>query len=302
MDDLISVIIPCYNAKKTIEKCVYSILQQDYSNFEIIAVNDGSNDTTLNILRKLSEKDGRISVINQTKSGGVSAARNIGLKRARGEYISFVDADDYIEKTFLSKLKTFIKGADFSVCYFSSSLGDIEHSTNVNSIGELFEEMMVPRENIAAFVWNRLYRSEIIRNNGICFDENVYACEDTLFNFKYILHSHTVGICKEHLYHYIINSSSAMFGETFNDRKISANLAYRYMLDHAQNKSQKQWVEIAAMWFNLILKRQIYNSKYSVSPKDMNTINRMLGLNSRAFMRAPIPAKYKVAYPIWKNR
>ena len=93
---LLSVIIPCYNCQNTIEKCINSILEQTIIDFEIIAVNDGSKDSTLSILKKMSERDKRIVVIDKENSGP-SSARNTGLDIAQGEYIGFVDSDDYIE-------------------------------------------------------------------------------------------------------------------------------------------------------------------------------------------------------------
>lgn len=301
MDDLVSIIIPCYNAETTLEKCINSILRQDYCAFEIVAVNDGSTDQTRELLNRLSNKDGRIIVIDK-ENGGVSVARNAGLQMAHGKYIAFVDADDCVEEQFLRKLVLNIEDADFSVCLYSCSIGHYVSSTNVSTLDDLFQEMMIPRNNIAAFVWNRLYRGEIIRNNSLHFMENVFACEDTLFNFQYMMCSQRFGICKEPLYYYNINNSSAMFNKKFNKRKISANIAYEYMLDHSKNQSQRQWVEIAAMWFNLILKRQLYNSNYKASEEEINSINKMLKLNSKAFMGAPIPVKYKLAYPFWKIR
>ena len=301
MGRLISVIVPCYNAEKTIERCICSLSRQDYKEIEIIAINDGSSDDTYRILQRCCEKEDRLIIINQTNAG-VSAARNIGMQAARGEYYSFVDADDFVEPDYLSKLATYINGADISLCYYSSALTDIKHSQNYESVNNLFREMMVPQENIAAFVWNRLYRASIIQENELNFDESVFTCEDTLFNYRYMQYVSRVGICREYLYHYIINNCSAMFGLSFNRKKITANIAYEYMLNDSSGKSYRKWVEVAAMWFNLIMKRQIYNSSYKPTTEEITSINRMLGLNVKAFMSAPIPAKFKIAYPIWKMR
>ena len=93
----ISIIIPAYNCEKYIERCVKSILCQTYHNLEIIVINDGSKDNTIKVLKKLGNEDNRIVVINKENTG-VSDTRNLGLEKATGDYIGFVDSDDYIEK------------------------------------------------------------------------------------------------------------------------------------------------------------------------------------------------------------
>ena len=301
MSRMVSVIVPCYNASGTLERCIRSLLDQTYGDFEIITVNDGSSDGTSDVLRRLSEEDDRIIVLDQ-ENAGVSAARNNGMKVAHGEYISFVDADDYVEPVFLERLTDCISDADISVCHYMTEAADEGRSSDTVSVEDLYREMFLPQDNIAAFVWNRLYRSSIIKELALEFDEKIYACEDTLFNFMYMKNVSKAGICMEYLYHYMINPDSAMFGKDFNERKISANKAYGYMLKEAAGKPQKILVEAAAMWFNLILKRQIYKSRYVPEPEELATINRMLRLNARAFMEAPIPLKYKAASPSSRSR
>lgn len=301
MNRMVSVIVPCYNAAGTVERCIRSLLDQTYGDFEIITVNDGSSDGTSDVLRRLSEEDDRIIIIEQENSG-VSAARNNGMKIAQGEYISFVDSDDYVEPIFLERLTDCISDADISVCHYITETVDAVRPSETVSVEDLYREMFLPQDNIAAFVWNRLYRSSIVKELALEFDEKIYACEDTFFNFMYMKNVSKAGICKEYLYHYVINPESAMFGKDFNARKISANKAYGYMLNEAAGKPQKSLIEAAAMWFNLILKRQIYKSRYVPAPEELATINRMLRLNVRAFIEAPIPLKYKVAYPYWRSR
>lgn len=301
MGDLISIIIPCYNAEKTIGKCISSLLNQTYNNLEIIVINDGSTDKTGDKLQHISDKDDRITILDQVNSG-ISSARNSGMKVAKGDFYSFVDADDYVEPDYLSKLFSNISGADLALCRYSSQTGSTNCHHNVITVEDVFREMMVPQENIAAFVWNRLYRASIIRDHKMIFNEAVYACEDTLFNFQYMQYVRKVGVCGEILYHYVINDSSTMFRKSFNEKKITANIAFKYMLRNSREKKYRRWVEVAAMWYNLILKKQIFGSQYIATSKEMETINKMLSLDSRAFMAAPIPIKYKLAYPIWRIR
>ena len=115
----ISIIVPVYNVEKYIERCIVSIISQDYENFELILINDGSTDRSPEIIEEWVKRDSRIKAIH-TENNGVSAARNIGVERASGEYISFIDSDDYIEKDMFSVLnyQMTIHSADIGICNF----------------------------------------------------------------------------------------------------------------------------------------------------------------------------------------
>ena len=104
MEELVSIILPIYNAEKYLERCLESIITQTYANIEIILINDGSTDNSINIIKEYAIKDSRIIIIDK-ENEGVSVARNIGILKARGKYICFVDADDYIEKSMIEKMK-----------------------------------------------------------------------------------------------------------------------------------------------------------------------------------------------------
>ena len=117
MDKLVSVIVPIYNVEKYLEKCLKSIINQDYQNIEILLINDGSTDSSLKICEKYKKMDKRITIINK-KNGGLSSARNVGLAYANGEIISFIDSDDYIEKCMLSDMMKVYElyNADIVIC------------------------------------------------------------------------------------------------------------------------------------------------------------------------------------------
>lgn len=114
---LVSVIVPAYNAEQTVEKCIESLLRQSWRNIEVLAVDDGSTDRTAEIVRRLGERDGRVLLLQQ-KNGGTSAARNLGLSRATGEYLLFVDADDYVDSDYIERLvqRAVSTGADLVLC------------------------------------------------------------------------------------------------------------------------------------------------------------------------------------------
>ena len=122
MDKLISVIIPIYNSEKYIKKCIESIINQTYKNIEVILINDGSTDNSEEICNQYASEDGRIKVINTTNKG-VSASRNIGLKNATGDYISFIDCDDYVDKDlYLDVITTIKEHKDIDLIKYQFSL------------------------------------------------------------------------------------------------------------------------------------------------------------------------------------
>lgn len=171
MDSLISVIVPVYNVEQYLRRCVHSILKQTYGNFELILVDDGSTDHSGAICDELSSEDGRIIVLHQS-NGGLSAARNGGLAVAGGEYIAFIDSDDYIEENMLFTLLSRIRqnDADMAICGYAKWLEDKDSIIypEVN-----FSERVIGRE--AAFsllfsrelsvlmpvAWNKLYKRKL---------------------------------------------------------------------------------------------------------------------------------------------
>lgn len=297
----ITVAIPCYNGEKTIERCVESILAQTYTNYELLIINDGSKDNTPAVIEELAKKDGRIRIITQ-ENRGLSATRNRGIEEAKGEYISFIDADDYICPDYLDRLYTAITatGADLAVCkYYTSEQPDKDGGVYTIDRSTMYKELLIPNDNIAAFAWNRLYKLDIINDTGLRYDARIYGNEDALFNYQYLKYCDKVAVVDKALYHYIINTGSIMFSKGYNPKRILANMAFDYMLEDAAGQPYLEYVQVGAMWYNLILKRRIILSKARIPDSEMKSINKMLRLNPAAFMKASVPLKYKLALPFW---
>ena len=300
-DVQITVAIPCYNGEKTIERCVESILAQTYTNYELLIINDGSKDNTPAVIEELAKKDSRIRIITQ-ENRGLSATRNRGIEEAKGEYISFIDADDYICPDYLDRLYTAITatGADLAVCkYYTSEQPDKDGGVYTIDRSTMYKELLIPNENIAAFAWNRLYKLDIINDAGLRYDARIYGNEDALFNYQYLKYCDKVAVVDKALYHYIINTGSIMFSKGYNPKRILANMAFDYMLEDAAGQPYLEYVQVGAMWYNLILKRRIILSKARIPDSEMKSINKMLRLNPAAFMKASVPLKYKLALPFW---
>lgn len=176
---LISVIVPVYRVEKYLERCVKSILSQTYKNLEVILVDDGSPDQCPAICDACAEKDARVKVIHQ-ENKGLSGARNAGIDAASGEYLAFVDSDDYVSPHFIEELYQLLQdtGCAIGQCRFSYVKGDglVEEGDSAFCIyrGEsLMEQLYGPEEKATCFVvaWNKLYWAELFKETGIRYPE-----------------------------------------------------------------------------------------------------------------------------------
>lgn len=194
-NDLISVVVPCYNVEKYLEKCVQSIVCQTYTNLEIILVDDGAKDSTPQLCDKLALTDSRIKVIHKA-NGGLSDARNAGLAVASGKFITFFDSDDWIEPDTIKKAyeKMLVDNLDLVVWgYVADFVDDNETVLNsrkcmVNGICEKGNADVLTKKNtlgLSGYAWNKLYKTNIIKENNLVFDKGISLVEDILFNSKY---------------------------------------------------------------------------------------------------------------------
>lgn len=209
MDDkLVSVIIPAYNAAVFIESTINSVLCQTYENFEIIVVNDGSVDNTLDIVTRIAEKDPRVKVFTQ-ENGGVSAARNTALSKASGEYITCVDADDSLPKNGIETLVGLMRDdVDFVVCSHNeirfSSTPHIEKPCEFTKqeINDNFRDF----DRSVWWPWGKLLRRSIIEENNLRYDINITFGEDHVFNLLYAKHMKGKAVISDKVaynYHFI---------------------------------------------------------------------------------------------------
>lgn len=184
----ISVIIPVYNVEAYLSECLDSVINQTFKDIEIICVNDGSTDNSLDILRTYAEKDPRIKVINQTNQG-LSVARNTGIKKACGEYISFIDSDDFINVNLYETLSKYFPAE--MICFNAQAFGDnfipekLQKTLKCRQNGwQKVSDKLIFKTNVHA--WNKLFKTEIIKNNNIKFPEGLYF-EDFVFLWDYML-------------------------------------------------------------------------------------------------------------------
>lgn len=214
MDEkLVSVIIPAYNIEDYIGRCLDSVISQTYKNLEIIVVDDGSRDHTGEILDNYAKKDRRIKVIHK-ENGGVSSARNKGIKAAEGDYIGFIDGDDLIEPEMYKTLVDLLEeeNADISHCGYQMVFPDridYYHNTGKKKIQTTEEGLkdLLSGEMIEPGLVNKLYKKELIKNCRL--DETVKINEDLLMNYQLFKLSKKSAYYDITPYSYMIRSSSA---------------------------------------------------------------------------------------------
>lgn len=190
----VSIILPIYNAEATLARCIKSLLCQSYTNFEIIAINDGSTDNSLNILNKLATTDNRIKIFSQKKSG-VSIARNLGLRSAHGEYITFCDADDEVLSNWLLTMINNISTRDFiatGITFIKQDGSEYKRNPCLSDITDSLSSkdliINLISNEVFGFLWCKLFRKDIIINNRILFDPNISFREDELWCVNYLSH------------------------------------------------------------------------------------------------------------------
>lgn len=263
---MISIIVPVYNVEKYLKKCLDSLVNQTYKNIEIICINDGSTDHSLDILNEYANKDKRIIIINK-KNGGISESRNMGIAKASGEYIMFVDSDDWInletcQKSLDAILKYSVDVVMWSYVreYDDRSLPKIIFDKDIyfdekntkekiyrRFFGLLKEELMQP-ENADAIVtvWGKLYKSELILNNNIKFvdTKEIGTCEDGLFNIEVFKYAKNLYFIKQNLYHYRKINTSFTSGYKNNLYNKWNNL-YTMMENHIQKNNLDESFQLA---------------------------------------------------------
>lgn len=196
MQPEISVIIPVFNAEKYIRKCIDSLLCQTFNDFELLLINDGSNDGSETIIDEYQEKEARVKAIHK-KNTGVSSTRNFGIKEAQGNYIVFIDSDDYVSIDYLKKLYEYHED-DFVVSGYqqfgATDTGYIPSPykiTKTEKDKREFEKLLA-HGYITRTCWAKLFKKSILDLYGILFPEDLFFCEDSTFVFNYLSHCETV--------------------------------------------------------------------------------------------------------------
>ena len=216
MEPTVSIIVPVYNAEHTIPRCIESILNQEYSDFELLLVNDGSTDGSGAVCDAYAARDARIRVIHKENTG-VSDTRNTALDQARGTYLQFLDSDDWITPDATSSLVRAAESAqcDLVVSDFYRVVGE-----RVSQKGDIDDDGVMTREEYAAHMmenpadfyygvlWNKLYRRSIVETHHLRMDPEISWCEDFMFNLEYIRYAETFRALQVPIYYYVKTKGS----------------------------------------------------------------------------------------------
>ncbi|MFV0577641.1 MAG: glycosyltransferase family 2 protein [Fusobacterium ulcerans] len=245
LSDLISVIVPVYNVEKYLERCLNSIIDQTYKNIEIICINDGSNDSCGDILKIYNKKDNRVKIIEQ-ENQGLSSARNTGLVAAGGEYIFFVDSDDWLPLNALELLYKKIKkdnsdiviGTIVKVYLNKSKKYVLKNLEEKIYSSEEYLKYSMKNKNFTANVVNKLYKTKIIRKYNICFEKEVLF-EDFLFTIQYLIYSKKISILNNDIYYYCLTRKDSIVNKvTQKDLDALENISEIERFLKTENKSK----------------------------------------------------------------
>lgn len=284
----ISIIIPVYNAEKTLERCVNSILSQDFTDFELILVDDGSSDKSGQLCQAFASRDSRVRVFHQN-NGGVSSARNVGLDNASGKWITFCDSDDYVLPGWLSNFILISEGYDLIVQGFQTPYpypwldNEAEHCFSFS--GPIRAGLLqLHNKNILGYLWVKMFKSEIISRYKIRFNTDIYLQEDEEFLLKYAHYCRNMISTKQLGYYYTppytykykdkrnyFLTAKSLFAQVHS---LYAHYEYNEMLDYYVNYCTDALVEEYQ-------KRGLKRKEYLIEYKKLMG---KLVLNSRLFV------------------
>lgn len=227
--DMVSIIVPVYNAENYLEKCICSVLEQSYTNFELILVDDGSTDNSLNICRVYEKKDSRIKALSKSNEG-VSVARNCGIEICKGKFVVFLDADDWIERDYVKNIMFYVS-EESDLWVMDYSIDRNGQTTKRNSFTKEFDffnkkdiialekQCLIPQyrfsqnlksEFFLAGVWGKVFKTTIIKERNIRFAKELKISEDVMFLTEYLENCYRVKYFHEYGYHYVARQTSKM--------------------------------------------------------------------------------------------
>ena len=312
---IISVIVPVYNVEEYLPKCLDSILNQTFSNIEIICVNDGSTDGSRKILEEYKKRDFRIKIVDK-KNGGLSSARNAGMKVATGEFYSFIDSDDWIDKTMLEKLYENITtlNTDISICavhQFDETNQKIDDSNPYYTL-EFFNETFNNRAfsykdtksfimDVCVMAWNKLYRKSLVDECSAEFPDGLIF-EDGPFFFSIFFKTNRVSIVRDFLYYYRINRKNSIIqkaGKKFLNVIDVAELMY------SKIKDLPDFEDLNYTFFRKKVEDFIYRFEH-LNPKYKSAFAKKLKQESslvdeKQFPPSMVRGKFRYNYLLFKN-
>lgn len=293
---MVSIIVPAYNVEKYIEKCISSILDQTYTNIEVIIVNDGSTDKTGKIIDAFLQRDSRVNVIHK-KNEGVSSARNSGIEMSKGEYLVFVDGDDYIAKDYIEYMLSLIKRTGSEFCISKCCYTNMREKQTENEVVETLQPedatALLLSPEVIVGCWNKIYKRNLIISNNIRFSSTLFYGEGLTFITNIAQISKSTGVGNRKVYYYRRNnelSATTKFDieKMYNGEKALENIRKQLILKSSKintmldlhlsmfrlgaivrmksNGLEKEYLEDYKRWRSCIMRslpKMIFNSEIS---------------------------------------
>ncbi|WP_315523535.1 glycosyltransferase [Fusobacterium massiliense] len=299
MEPKISVIVPIYNSEKYLKKCIDSIVNQTLEDIEIILINDGSKDNSHLICLEYQEKfKEKIKYINNINIG-CSATRNLGIKEAKAEYITFVDSDDYIEKDMYKDMYDLITKEESDIvitgikCIKNKEIVKKKFIKKMNNISDIFDE-----KNLINYVYAKIFKKSIIEKENIEFIINSHYQEDMVFSFMYCLNVKKVSFLNKLNYNYVLHDMNSVFNlKKRQEVFISYDYLYRYLKKKNVDKRVLRYLyklfDLYAIGGSYVL---MSNSKI-VSSEDYKKYKKEFF--ERTLNSIPLPLKSKIYLIFW---
>lgn len=285
----LSVIIPVYNREHSIIKCINSIIRND-SNIEIILVDDGSIDNTKKILRQI-KNNRNIKLIDLDKNGGVSKARNAGLKDIKGKYFTFVDSDDYMEERALDKLLQKAYKYDLDICgcnYVEVSNKKVKckyiYEDKIYNHDELIDKAL--HDDISLIACTKLFKSQTYKDKR--FNEQLKINEDYLFTLECILESNKAAFINDYLYNNVKSNDTLTYSYNCNEIKENNYLKYLNIDEYESSEYFKNIYELHNLHRYSMCKDKENRYKYIKENVNGERIKNLLGTNISKFLKIEI--------------
>ena len=302
--------MPIYNSGKTVKKIIGQVLSQGEQNVELILIDDGSTDDSPKIIDEIAKSDERVKTITQQNTGP-AGARNAGIKKASGKYIMFLDSDDDIDPSLIEKMSATAQnnGLDMVICgwYEVSATGKKPlnfPATTIDSREQDLREYVVHSlgENGLFYgIWNKIYRSDVIKKNMLAFRNDLNFGEDLVFNLDYLQHINRIGIINESLYYYSVDSTGSVFAESSTD--YSMRIKNNQELDKfiglpASVKLADLAIWVKIKWFVQYALTTLRSSKdkeeqneqikYALSKQELSPLSKRASLKKRLIVNSMI--------------
>ncbi len=285
----ITLILPIFNGEKYISRCIDSVLNQTYKNFELIIINDGSTDKSLNIIKKYAKKDNRIKIINK-KNEGVSIARNIGIENSTGDFITFIDADDYLETDALEtmiNLASKYKVEIVRTSYVLEANNKFVYEKKLNYSGKItlnknYRDIFINdilNQNFGSYLWLLLIKKDFIIKNKIFFEKELYVFQDLDYYINLFKHLTNIYFSNKVTYHYYKNElGSKNYKNTERNILSNINLANK-LKEKLSNKYEKEINSLAVVMILPALYYSYKNDKEMTKTIYYNLLDNVMFMN-----------------------